>query len=159
MKPKAGRPYMPGYGINETRKDLLPWKWAEGILTKTQNYFLTTVREDGRPHVMPIWGVWFDGAFYLSTGENSVKTRNLASNPNCVLCPGGADEAVIVEGVAKKLADKKKFAKFAKAYFEKYEWDITKMDGPVFVIQPETVFGQIEKTFTKTATRWRFEKS
>ena len=72
---------------------------------------------------------------------------------------GGADEAVIVEGVAKKLADQKKFAKFAKIYFEKYEWDITKMDGPVFVIQPEIVFGQIEQTFTKTATRWRFEKS
>jgi nitroimidazol reductase NimA-like FMN-containing flavoprotein (pyridoxamine 5'-phosphate oxidase superfamily) len=158
MKPKAGRPHMPGYGINETRKDLLSWKWAEGILTKTQNYFLTTVREDGRPHVMPIWGVWIDGAFYFSTGKNSVKTQNLASNPNCVLCPGGADEAVIVEGVAKKLADKKKFAKFAKTYFKKYKWDITKMDGPVFVIQPQTVFGQIEKTFTKTATRWRFEK-
>jgi hypothetical protein len=156
MKPRAGRPDMPGYGINKTRKDLLPWNWAEGILTKTQNYFLTTVREDGRPHVMPIWGVWFDGAFYFSTGKNSIKARNLMSNPNCVLCPGGADEAVIVEGVAKKLADKKKFAKFAKTYFEKYEWDITKMDGPVFVIRPQTVFGQIEKTFTKTATRWRF---
>jgi nitroimidazol reductase NimA-like FMN-containing flavoprotein (pyridoxamine 5'-phosphate oxidase superfamily) len=157
MKPKAGRPDMPGYGINETRTDLLPWKWAEGILTKTQNYFLTTVRRDGRPHVMPIWGVWFDGAFYFSTGKNSIKARNLTSNPNCVLCPGGADEAVIVEGVAKKLADKKKFAKFTKVYFEKYEWDIAKMDGPVFVIQPRTAFGQIEKTFTKTATRWRFE--
>jgi nitroimidazol reductase NimA-like FMN-containing flavoprotein (pyridoxamine 5'-phosphate oxidase superfamily) len=155
-KPKAARPDVPGYGISENPKDLLPWKWAEGLLSKTQNYFLTTVRKDGRPHVMPIWGVWFDSAFYFSTGKNSVKTQNLEANPNCVLCPGGADEAVIVEGVAKKLADKKKLAKFARIYFDKYKWDILKMGEPVFVIRPKTVFGQIEETFTKTATRWTF---
>jgi uncharacterized pyridoxamine 5'-phosphate oxidase family protein len=157
IQPKATRPDLPGYGINESRKDLLPWKWAEGVISKTKNYFLATVRKDGRPHVMPIWGVWIDAAFYFSTGNNSVKARNLESNPNCVLCPGGADEAVIVEGAAERLLDKKKLSKFAKAYFEKYKWDIAKMDEPVFVLHPRVVFGQIEKTFTQTATRWTFE--
>jgi hypothetical protein len=27
---------------------------------------------------------------------------------------------------------------------------------PLYVVRPRTVFGQIEKTFTKSATRWRF---
>src|SRR5262245_8693630 len=93
-KPTASRPQMPDYGINENRKGLLPWKWAEGVLSKTKNYFLTTVRSDGRPHVMPIWGVWIKDSFHFSTGKNSVKAHNLETNPNCVLCPGGADEAV-----------------------------------------------------------------
>src|SRR5437763_12183194 len=80
IKPKATRPDMPGYGISENRKDLLSWKWAEGVLSKTKNYFMVTVRRDGRPHVMPIWGVWIGGGFYFSTGKNSVKARNLEAN-------------------------------------------------------------------------------
>jgi len=156
MKPKASRPHMPGYGINEKSKDLLSWKWAEGVLSKTKNYFLATVRSDGRPHVMPIWGVWMDLGFCFSTGKNSVKARNLEANPNCVLCPGGAEKAIIVEGVAEKLVDKRMLAKFAKAYFTKYKWDVSEMNEPVFLVRPRTVFGQIEKTFTQTATRWMF---
>jgi len=155
--PKADRPQFPGYGIDEKRKGLLPWKWAKNLLTKTQNYFLTTVRDDGRPHVMPIWGVWVDSSFYFSTGKDSIKARNLSKNPNCVLCPGGADEAVIVEGVAKKVADKKKLAKFSRTYLKKYKWDMSKMEEPVYEIRPRTVFGQVERTFARTATRWTFD--
>ena len=157
MKPRASRPQMPNYGINTNKKDLVPWKWAEDLLSKSKNYFLTTVRTDGRPHVMPIWGIWMGKRFLFSTGKTSVKARNLAANPNCVLCPGDADEAVIVEGVAERLEDKKVLSQFAKAYFDKYKWDVSEMNEPVFVLQPRVVFGQVEKTFTKTATRWTFE--
>src|SRR5438067_9261496 len=156
-KPKANRPHLPGYGISESRKDLLPWKWAEDVLSKTQNYFLATVRSDGRPHVMPLWGVWMGGHFYFSTGKNSVKARNLDNNPNCVLCPGGADEAVMLEGVARKVADSKILKKVSKVYFEKYKFDPSEMNEPIFVIRPRVAFGQIEKTFGKTATRWTFD--
>jgi hypothetical protein len=155
--PKAGRPQMPGYGINEDRKNLLPWKWAKDRLTKAENYFLVTVRPDGRPHVMPIWGLWLSDRFYFSTGKKSVKARNLAANPNCVLCPGDADEALIVEGTVEKVSDKKTLSAFAKQYMKKYKWDVSNMGEPIFVIQPRVAFGQIEKTFTKTATRWTFE--
>src|SRR5262249_40076116 len=107
-EPLASRPSMPDYGIAdaESGEGLLPWRWATEKLTKTQNYFLCTTRSDGRPHVMPIWGVWMDDAFYFSTGKTSVKARNLAENPRCVLCPGDADEAVIVEGVATYVTNK-----------------------------------------------------
>ena len=147
---------MPGYGISENAKGLLRWKWAEGVLSKTKNYFLVTVRPNGQPHVMPIWGVWIDTAFYFSTGRNSVKAQNLKANSNCIVCPGGADEAVIVEGTAKKVVERKKLTRFAKLYFEKYKWDVSTMNEPVFAVRPRTVFGQIEKTFTQTATRWLF---
>ena len=106
---------------------------------------------------MPVWGVWFNSAFYFSTGRNSIKARNLKANPNCVLCPGGADKAVIVEGTATTIDDRKTLKKFAQTYFKKYKWDVSTMNEPVFMIQPRTVFGQIEKTFTKTATRWTFD--
>jgi general stress protein 26 len=149
---------MPGYGIVDAKSGdgLLRWSWAVNRLSKTQNYFLSTVRNDGRPHVMPIWGVWVGGAFYFSTGKKSVKARNLAENASCVLCPGGADEAVILEGAAEKVASQTILKKFGAAYLAKYNFDVTTMNEPVYVIHPRVVFGQIEKTFTKTATRWTF---
>jgi len=156
-KPTAGRPHMPGYGIDEEdRKGLLTWSWAASRLSKTQNYFLATTRSDGRPHVMPLWGIWMNDSFYFSTGGKSVKAQNLAANPNCVLCPGGADEAVILEGKATRVRDKKILKKFATVYLKKYKFDPSEMNEPVFSIRPRTVFGQIEKTFVKTATRWSF---
>ena len=155
--PKASRPQIPGYGIDENnKKGLLPWTWASDILTKTQNYYLTTVRSDGRPHVMPIWGVWISDRFYFSTGRKSVKARNIERNPNCVLCAGDASEALILEGSASKFEDKAGLKKLAAAYKKKYGMDPLGMGEPVFVIDPSVVFGQIEKTFVQTATRWMF---
>ena len=105
---------------------------------------------------MPIWGIWMDGRFYFSTGKRSVKAQNMAANPNCVLCPGGADEAVILEGKARKVRDRTVLKRFATAYIKKYKFDPSTMNEPVFVIYPQTAFGQIERTFVKTATRWKF---
>jgi PPOX class probable F420-dependent enzyme len=158
--PRAGRPDAPGYqivGENEG-EGLLPWSWAAERLAAARNYFLTTVRPDGRPHVMVIWGLWLDDdRFYFSTGRTSVKARNLAANPRCVVTPEGGAEAVIVEGEAAGLDDAAARARFAHAYQDKYAWDVSTMNEPIYVVRPRVVFGQIEKTFTKSATRWRFD--
>src|SRR5688500_8423420 len=103
--PKASRPFMPKtYGIADAKegKGLLNWKWATDRLLKTRNYWLSTVRPDGRPHVMPIWGVWLDDIFYFSTSLQSRKARNLIHNPYGVLTTDNATEAVIVEGRVRK---------------------------------------------------------
>jgi hypothetical protein len=150
---------MPGYGIvaRDEGEGLLPWSWAEERLARARNYFITTVRPDGRPHVMVVWGIWMDDAFLFSTGAGSVKARNLEANQRCVIAPGDADEAVIVEGVASKLDDEATFERFAVEYLKKYDWDIRSKTGPTWVVRPTVVFGQIEATFTTTATRWRFD--
>ena len=61
-EPRSGRPHMPGYGIlgPDGGTGLLPWSWAEERLRDSRNYWLATVRPDGRPHVMPVWAVWDD---------------------------------------------------------------------------------------------------
>ena len=157
--PRPDRPHMPGYGIADAQsgKGLLPWSWAVDRLSQTQNYFLTTVRSDGRPHVMPVWGVWLDNEFYFSTGKRSVKARNLSENSNCVICPGGADDAVILEGAAHRVNDKAVLKRFGDAYFKKYKFDVSTMKEPVFAVRPRVVFGQIEKTYTESSTRWTFD--
>jgi hypothetical protein len=161
--PKASRPHMPGY-ISSDTKGLLPWKWAEDRLKKTREYWIATTRPDGAPHVMVVWGLWWDGTFCFSTGSGSRKARNLDANPRCVICNDDSNEAVIVEGVAERMRDASRIREFLKIYGRKYKFDMSGMvEGmislkePVFVVRPQVVFGQSEKTFAKTATRWKFE--
>src|ERR1700679_2379391 len=94
---KASRSHMPGYGLPAGSKGLLPWSWAERRLKKSHNYWITTVKPDGSPHTMVVWGLWQDGRFLFSTGSKSRKARNLAQNVNCVVCTENAHEGVIME--------------------------------------------------------------
>ena len=94
----------PATGFPKGQKGLLPWSWAEQRLKKSHNYWITTVKPDGSPHTMVVWGLWQDGRFLFSTGSKSRKARNLAENSNCIVCTEHAHEAVIVEGVA-EIAD------------------------------------------------------
>jgi len=150
---------MPGYGLAaENEGDgLLAWSWAVERLAAARNYFLSTTRPDGGPHVMVVWGLWLDDAFWFSTGRASRKGRNLAANPRCVICPDDAEEAVIVEAAAAEVTDRALLDRFAREYKIKYDWDVSGMSEPVFVARPRVVYGQIEKTFTRSATRWQFD--
>jgi hypothetical protein len=154
---------MPGYGLPRSAKGLLPWKWAEQRLRKSHNYWITTVKPDGAPHTMVVWGLWMEGAFLFSTGSKSRKAGNLAANPRCVVCTEDAHEAVIVEGVA-ETADVPTRREFLKKYDPKYHFDMSGMEAdilsmkePVFAVRPRVVFGLYEKKFVGSATRWRFD--
>ena len=161
--PKASRPLMPGYGLPSSSKGLLPWSWAEQRLKKSHNYWITTVKPDGSPHTMVVWGLWQDGRFLFSTGSTSRKARNLAQNPNCVVCTELAHEAVIVEGVA-EVAEVAARRKMIPVYEKKYDWDLSTMKDdmlsmkePVFAVRPRVVFGLWEENFQDKSTRWTFE--
>jgi len=159
---EASRPHMPGYGLPESKKGLLPWKWAEQRLRRSHNYWITTVKPDGSPHTMVVWGLWLHGALLFSTGRLSRKARNLAENQNCVVCTEHAHEAVIVEGIT-EVADVPVRREFLKKYQPKYNFDMAGMEKdilskkePVFAVRPLVVFGLYEKNFVGSATRWKF---
>lgn len=99
---------MPGYGLPTDAEGLLPWDWAERRLLASHVYWLATTRPDGRPHLMPIWGLWLDRVFYFSTGRQSRKARNLERNAHCVVATEQALEAVVVEGTANEIMDVKR---------------------------------------------------
>jgi hypothetical protein len=101
--------------------------------------------------------VWSDNAFYFSTGRLTVKARNLAHNPKCVVCTEHAAEAVIVEGVAKRVRDSKALKQLARIYRRKYG-SAYPSDSNVYTVRPRVVFGFIESEaeFAGSATRWKF---
>ena len=162
-RPPASRIATPGYGFPKGTKGLLPWSWAEQRLKKSHNYWITTVKPDGSPHPMVVWGLWQDGRLLFSTGSTSRKARNLERNTNCVVCTEHAQEAGVVEGVP-EIADLAARRKFLPAYEKKYKFDMSSMkDGilsmkePVFSVRPRVAFALWEKYFQSKSTRWKFE--
>jgi hypothetical protein len=158
-QPKASRPVVhPSYGFPTTRKGLLDWSWARQRLTESHNYVIITVRPDSRPHAMGMHGIWMEDAFYFGTGVDTRKTKNLASNPHCVLVNERLDELIIVEGTAEQV----EIAQFPKGGSEasknKYGWPMKPgRGGVVFRVTPRVVFAFPEKKITTAVTRWIFE--
>ena len=141
----------------------MPWSWAVERLTDAHNYWFSTTRAGGRPHAMPVWGVWLDDRFYFSTGRDSRKARNLAANPHCVVTTESGARAVIVEGQASEIAFDDLPEAIPAAYQVKYNSLLDPKLGPIFVVTPRTAFAFIEggdelDDFVSTATRWRFAR-
>ncbi|HZT44623.1 MAG TPA: pyridoxamine 5'-phosphate oxidase family protein [Gaiellaceae bacterium] len=166
VEPRASRPVMPtGYGVPETGEGLLEWGWAVERLVPAHNYWFGTTRPDGRPHAMPAWGVWIDGALYFEGSPLTRRARNLADNPAAVVHLESGDEVVIVEGEAseagaqaRQLAERLA-AEFAAKYgATKWEyrpppeqWD----RGGLWLLRPVVAFGWSD--FPRDVTRWHFD--
>ena|SRR5208337_846173 len=158
-EPKADRPFAPGYGIvgAENGKGLLSWAWVARKMKSCRTFWLATIHAGReRPHVMPVWGVWLDDAFFFSTGRKSRKGQNLAANPACTITNDDGKEAVIIDGLATQVQDAAALERIATAYKRKYKIDPRSMGEPIFRVQPSRVFGFVEKTFPQSATRWKF---
>jgi hypothetical protein len=165
IEPRASRPHWPDALQNPTdaTTGLKSWSWALECLEKSHNYWISTARPEGRPHLMVVWGVWWEDAFWFSTGPRTRKAKNIATEPHCVIGTEKADEAVIVEGTAQEIKDRAVWKQFAGIYDRKYGGDLLPLleasGGCLFRVKPEIAFGQDEHAtdFTQSATRWHFD--
>jgi hypothetical protein len=163
-EPTRSRPYWPDYGAmpKDPTAGLKPWSWALERLEKSHNYWIATSRPDGRAHLMLVWGVWWENAFWFSTGPNTRKAKNIAANRFCSIGTEHADEAVIVEGVPHEISDRGVWKRFVAVYNAKYGGDVEPLllssGGNVYCVEPHTAFGQDEHAanFVESVTRWRF---
>ena len=85
----------PGYG---TPARTLAWADVEARLEAATHVWLATVRPDGRPHTVPLDGLWLDGAVWFGGSAETVKHRNLLADGRATLHLPDADAAVILEG-------------------------------------------------------------
>ena len=153
---RADRPEARGYGFvgPDEGDGLLPFEWVVERLQASHDLWLVTTFPDGRPHAMPVWGVWTEGVVQLSTGAESRKARNLARDPRCVVTTDDGRKAVVVEGRAARV---EMSDAFVDAYRAKYDMDIRTMaDEPVFAVTPTRIIAIDEERFTTAPTRWRF---
>ena len=78
--------------------------------------WLTTVNEDGSPHVTPVGALWLDGAFWFQTGARTLKARNVSRDPRCSVAMSVRDADVVIEGDAVRMTEPSAVARVAKAW-------------------------------------------
>jgi hypothetical protein len=164
IEPKRSRPHWPDalQDPSDATTGLKPWPWALERLEKSHNYWISTTRPGGRPHLMLIWGIWWQDAFWFSTGARTRKAKNIAADPRCVIGTEKADEAVILEGIVEEIKDRSIWKQLAQIYNSKYGGDVEPLllasGGSVFRLQPQVAFAQDEhaENFAESVTRWLF---
>jgi general stress protein 26 len=146
-----------------------PWSETEQALERAELYWITTVRADGRPHVTPLIGIFYDGAMHFCTGLQEQKARNLEDAQQVALTTGtntwdkGLD--VVVEGTAVRVTDNDKLQRLADAYEAKYGnvWHFDVVDGGfgsqndvagVFRIEPAKVLAFAKEPHGQTSYRF-----
>jgi PPOX class probable F420-dependent enzyme len=162
--PRVSRPYMPGYGIAAAAEGggLLPWSWAAERLSTSRNYWVASVWPDGRPHAMPVWGMWDDAVLWFSSSAESRKARNLAADARCCVTTEDAADPVVVEGTAQIVTDPPLLQRLIDLMNAKYGTDykvdfLDPAQNAAIRVRPRRVFGLRSGDFTGSPTRWVFE--
>ncbi len=149
--PKASRP-SPDWLGGDT---LLEWSWAVEQIAANRNYWVSTVRSDGRPQARPVWGVWFEDVLYLTVGHGGFQRAKKTPDGHfdVQVSLDSAVDVVMIEGTAVRIPSASQAA--CDAFNIKYEWDL-KPDWINFRIQPRVAYGWKDED-VKTATRWVFD--
>jgi len=151
------RPGMPaGYGISTGADGLVPWAWVEEQLVAARSYWVCTTRADGRPHAMPVWGLWLAGRLLFSTDPASLKARNFAARPDVVVHLESGDDVVVLEGRAERM-EPELVGAFCDAYDAKYSHrpEPDNEAHGLYQLVPERVLAWRETDFPTSATRFR----
>ncbi len=157
---------MRDYGVETPAWSPLPWSWAAERLAANKNFWVVTVSGDGRPHALPVWGVWDvdESRFGFSCSPNARKARNLAANPRAAIMTESTEECLSVEGQAAPVHDHERkewwierFLPKYRPYYPDYSADFLRQ---AFMLEfvPERAFAVIEREeeFATRPTRWVF---
>jgi nitroimidazol reductase NimA-like FMN-containing flavoprotein (pyridoxamine 5'-phosphate oxidase superfamily) len=136
---------------------LCSWSYAIERLEQSENYWLATVRPDGRPHVTPVWGVWVDGALYFDGIPTSHWARNLALNPALAVHLESGTQVLILEGAVEDLeTDPDLGRRVMDAWETKYRGEPPQpATRGIFRLRPRTARGWTQ--FPEDATLWTFD--
>lgn len=102
---------------------LTPPPEAEARLRQASVLWLASVRPDGRPHLVPVWFAYLQGAFYLAVAPGSVKVRNLRAAPRAALALEDGTHPLIAEGGVEFLEGPAS-AELRSAFRGRYDWDL-----------------------------------
>jgi hypothetical protein len=135
----------------------LEWPKVRSDLERAERYWIATTRQDGRPHVVPVDGIWVDDLWYFGGSDQAIHQRTVAANPNVVMHLEDAMKAVIVEGEVRETRPTAAIAKrLAAASRAKYGYapSVSSYQKGVPTLFPSRVLAWT--SFPKDATRFRF---
>ena len=147
---------VPGYGMPDAPR--LDWSFVAEHMAAARYYWLNTAGGDPaapRPHAAPLWGLWHNDRLHVDGSPQTRWARNLIAQPAVAAHPPDAENVVIVEGVARMLADDELTAEECAALDWAYAANYGMEVSPYWVIEPRLVLAWSGIDLS-TMTRWRF---
>jgi general stress protein 26 len=158
----AARPQLPAeYGVPAEADGMLPWDFVDERMRAAPNYWVATVGPGGTPHARPVDGVWVDGALCFGGSPKTRWVRNLLDNPKISVNVPGADDVVILEGVAEIVTDSAHelvapSSEAQRAKYPQYYGEDTPF-RPFWMVRPAVVYAWSLSGFPGNVTRWRMD--
>lgn len=98
---------------------------VERRLTQGGWRWLATVRPDGAPHVVPVFGAWSEPVVFVSSKDTARKSRNLDADGRCVLTTDVDGVHLVVEGTASPVRDEATLERASATFRQVYDWATT----------------------------------
>jgi Pyridoxamine 5'-phosphate oxidase len=154
--PRTSSIHLPAeYG---TPSQTLPWEGVRTRLEQATQYWLATIRPDGRPHTVPVDGLWVDDLWYFGGSPQAIHQRNLRTNSEIVMHLSDAMQVVIVEGLASwrgmAMSHARRLAAASKVKYG-YAPPLRTYTSGVWALEPRRVLAWT--TFPQDATRFDFD--
>ena len=139
------------------------WSWVAAQLIESKNYWLCSVRPDGRPHSIPRWAVYMDGRIYYDGSPETRHAQNIMTNPSVSVHLESGDQVIILEGTSAPAGkpDVDFAVRLAEAYRQKYarhgyapqpgQWD----EGGLYMFTPRHCLAWTK--FNEDPTKFIFE--
>lgn len=120
-------------------------------LERREVVWLSSIRPDGRPHLVSTWFLWHEGSIVVPSKPGAQKVRNLRSDPRVMLAIGEPDadfDIELVEGDA-ELSTEPMDGGLADRFARKYAAQLTR--AGTTCDQFATVYSQLIRI---RPTRW-----
>ncbi len=150
---------VPGYPMPEDDGNLVSWEFVATQMDQARHYWLSTVSPTGRPHAVPVWGIWCENRFHFEGSMQTAWARHLVRNPNIVVHVPDGEKVVILEGVARTIEDDEidaqAWERLDSAFQAKYQ---VAEGSPYWVVEPRKVLAWDGEEL-HNMTRWVFDWS
>ena len=153
-----------GYGVPKNASGMMPWAATRKILEAARSYWLVTLDQDGKPHLVGQWGAWIDERWYFEGSPDTKWARNLGRDGRIAMSTESGTTAVMVEGRAERVSRveratselivKQYGAKYGRVF--KYRPKAEQWDNGGYVLVPTKVLAWDVRGFPRTTTRYLF---
>lgn len=147
---------VPGYKMPETSANLLSWDFVVAQMEPAQHYWVCTMFADGRPHAVPVWGIWYKNRVHFEGGMQTAWARNLVRNPQINVHLPNGEQVVIIEGTGHIIEDNDidndEWNRIDTLFQTKYQVD---KGSPYWYVRPRKVLAW-DGGGLQTMTRWIF---
>lgn len=149
---------VPGYQMPEDSEHLLPWEFVAEQMHNAEYYWLSLVNKANGPHVVPMWGIWFENQVHFDGSPKTGWAMNLMRNPQIAVHSPDAEKVVIIYGKARIIEDdeltEQEWNELDSTYQTKYN---VEEGSPYWFVEPQKVLAWNGGNL-HTMTRWIFDE-